>query len=87
MNLPAIHRQPAELSMREPSNFASLVQRSRFTRELVRCVVDRMWWFTDGGVSLGARALRVRGGSPDQLLNFSTLPTERVVLDLLDFLG
>ena len=64
--------QPAELSMREPSNFASLVQRSRFTREVVRCG-DRMWWFPDGGVSLGARAPSVRGGSPDQLLNFSTL--------------
>ena len=82
MNLPAIHRQPAELSMREPSNFASLVQRSRFTREVVRCG-DRMWWFPDGGVSLGARAPSVRGGSPDQLLNFSMLPTERIVLDFL----
>ena len=84
MNLPAIHRQPAELSMREPSNFASLVQRSRFTREVVRCG-DRMWWFPDGGVTLGARAPTVRGGSPT--VELFDAATERVVLDLLDVLG
>ena len=85
MNLPAIHRQPAELSMREPSNFASPVQRSRFTREVV-------WWGQDVVVS---RRWRLIGGTSPSCAWGVTRPTvelfdaatERVVLDLLDFLG
>ena len=86
MNLPAIHRQPAELSMREPSNFASLVQRSRFTRGGV------VRWGQDVVVS---RRWRLIGGTSPQCAWGVTRPTvelfdaatERVVLDLLDFLG
>ena len=85
MNLPAIHRQPAELSMREPSNFASLVQCSRFTREVVRwgqdVVVSRRWRL------IGGTSPHCAWGVTRPTVELFDAATERVVLDLLDFLG